>query len=184
MKIGQKFNKLTFKEYFYYIDNHKRCRDFNTLGLYRSILENEKLSLAEKIDVRDYANQFFQKTFEFLQVKDPSTFLELSTLGKDLTVADKRQIQVEIQKSQKRILKAKRIKHRNFGIHSRHTCVETCEWNGLMVKPNSMLSLMNRGGGIFFDSDKNRRINRINSLRPEKTRKQKIQEIREHDESE
>jgi hypothetical protein len=184
MKIGQRFNKLTFKEYFFYIDNYKRCKDFNTLGLYRSILENEKLSLEEKIAVRDYANQFFQKTFEFLQVKDPITFLELSTLGEDLTAADEEQLRNEIQKNQRRILKAKRIRHRSFGIHSRHTCAETCVWNGLMVKPNSKLSLMNRGGGIYFDSDKNKWIGGMKALRPGKTRRQKIQSIRELIESE
>jgi hypothetical protein len=184
MRIGQKFNKLTLNEYFFYINNHKRCKDFNTLGLYRSILESKKLSLAEKIEVRDDANQFFQKTFDFLQVKDPITFLRLSTLGEDLTKADERQLEKVIQKNQRRILKAKRIRHRSFGIHSRHTCVKTCIWNGLMVKPNSKLSLMNRGAGIYFDSDKNKWIGGKKALRPRKTRRQKIQEIREQIESE
>lgn len=63
MKIGQQFNNLTLKEYFFYIDNYKKYTDFNTLGLYRSIIENEKLSIEEKIFVRDYANKIFQKTF-------------------------------------------------------------------------------------------------------------------------
>jgi len=184
MKIGQRFNKLTFKEYFFYIANHKRCKDFNTLGLYRSILENEKLSLKEKIEVRDYANQFFQKTFDFLQVKDPITFLELSTLGEDLTAEDEKKLQIEIQKNQRKILKSKRIRHRSFGIHSRHTCVKTCIWNGLMVRPNSKLTLMNRGAGIQFDSDKNKWIGGMKALRPCKTRRQKIQSIRELIESE
>ncbi len=58
MKIEQKFNKLTAKEYRFYIDNHKKYTDFNTLGLYRSLLENEKLTLAEKLEVRDYAERF------------------------------------------------------------------------------------------------------------------------------
>ncbi len=184
MRIGQKFNKLTLKEYFFYIENHKRCKDFNTLGLYRSILENEKLTLAEKIEVRDYANRFFQKTFDFLQVKDPITFLSLSTLGEDLTKADENQLRKEIQKNQRRILKGKRIRHRSFGIHSRHTCVESCVWNGLMVRENSKLSLMNRGGGISFESDKNRWRVGMKALRPRKTRRQIIQNIREQIESE
>lgn len=183
MRVGQKFNKLTLKEYFFYIANHKKCKDFNTLGLYRSILENEKLSPAEKIEVRDYANQFFQKTYDFLQVKDPLTFLKLSTLGEDLTDADKRQLEKEIQANQRRILKAKRIKHRSFGIHSRHTCVETCIWNGLMVKPNSKLSLMNRGGGLNFDGDRSAWRGKWKILN-RKTRRQKIQNVREQIESE
>ena len=184
MKIGQKFNTLTLKEYFFYIANHKRCKDFNTLGLYRSILETEKLNLAEKIEVRDYANQFFQKTYDFLQVKDPITFLELSTLGKDLTKEDEEKLRNEIQENQRRILKAKRIRHRSFGIHSRHTCVESCVWNGLMVRGSSKLSLMNRGAGIHFKSDKNKWLGGMKALRPRKTRKQIIQKIREQIESE
>jgi hypothetical protein len=50
MEIEQKFNQLTAKEYLFYIDNHKKYTNFNTLGLYRSLLENEKLTLAEKIE--------------------------------------------------------------------------------------------------------------------------------------
>lgn len=41
MKINRKFNTLNFKEYLYFIENHKQFSDFNTLGLYRSIIENE-----------------------------------------------------------------------------------------------------------------------------------------------
>ncbi len=182
MKIGQRFNRLTLKEYFFYIDNHKRCKDFNTLGLYRSILENEKLSLAEKIEVRDYANQFFQKTFEFLQVKDPATFLELSTLGEDLTIADRKQLQIEIRKNQQRILKAKKIKHRNFGTSSRHTCVKTCVWNGLMTRYNEKLSLMNNR--INFDSDRNILPAEFKSFKNHKERKREKQIIRKLIESE
>jgi hypothetical protein len=69
MKINQPFNKLTFKEYHFYIDNHKKYSDFNTLGLYRSIIENEKLTLEEKIQVRDYANVEFQKNSNFCNSK-------------------------------------------------------------------------------------------------------------------
>jgi len=32
MEIGQKFNQLTLDEYFFYIDNYKKYKDFNTLG--------------------------------------------------------------------------------------------------------------------------------------------------------
>jgi hypothetical protein len=64
MEIGQKFNTLNIKEYFFYIDNYKKYTDFNTLGLYRSIVENEKLSLDDKKAVREYAHKIFRKTFE------------------------------------------------------------------------------------------------------------------------
>jgi hypothetical protein len=175
MEIGQKFNKLTLKEYFFCIENHKKYTEFNTLGLYRSILENEKLDLVEKVEVRDYANQFFQKTFDFLQLKDPFTFFGLSTLGKELTVADERKGWNEIRENQERILKAKRIKHRNFGVYSRHTCVETCLWNGLMVRQGSNISRMNPA--MRFNSDKINQCAELKSLRNKKERKKEKQTV-------
>jgi hypothetical protein len=63
---GNRFNTFTKDEYFFFIDHHKKYSDFNTLGLYRSIIENEKLALNDKIAVRDYAHKLFQKTFDFL----------------------------------------------------------------------------------------------------------------------
>jgi|GEM_PF-5372128 len=39
MKIDKQFNRLTLKDYFYYIDHHRKYTDFNTLGLYRSLTE-------------------------------------------------------------------------------------------------------------------------------------------------
>ncbi len=74
MEIGQKFNTLTIKEYFFYIDNHKKYKDFNSLGLYHSIVENEKLTLEDKIAVREFAHKTFKNTFDFLQLKDPKNF--------------------------------------------------------------------------------------------------------------
>lgn len=174
MEIGQKFNKLTLKEYFFYIENHKKYTDFNTLGLYRSILENEKLSLEEKIEVRDYANQFFQKTFDFLQIKDPFTFFGLSTLGEELTIADEKQFWNEIRKNQEKILKDKRIKHRSFGIYSKYICLETCLWNGLMIHQGSVLAESN----MYFDSDNNKWCAELKSLRNKKERKKEKQAIK------
>lgn len=142
MEIGQKFNQLTVKEYFHYIDNHKRYNDFNTLGLYRSIIENEKLSIADKIEVRDHAHKLFKKTFDFLQLKDPYTFVKISTLGQALTVADESQIWSDVIRNQQRILSDKKIKHRNFGQYSKHNCgYENCPYNGLMVKSGLRLSI-------------------------------------------
>jgi hypothetical protein len=71
MEIGKKFNCLSFEEYLFYIENHKNYTDFNTLGLYRSIYENDNITLVEKIKIRELANSIFQKTFDFLQIKDP-----------------------------------------------------------------------------------------------------------------
>lgn len=78
MKIGQRFNQLTVREYFHYIDHHRKYTDFNTLGLYRSIIENEKLDIADKIAVREYAHGTFKKAFDFLQLKDPYVFVTIN----------------------------------------------------------------------------------------------------------
>jgi hypothetical protein len=122
MKIGKKFSSLSLSEYKHYIENHKKYVDFNTLGLYRSINENENLKLADKIFVRDFANQFFLKGFVFLQIKDPYTYFALITLGETLTKGDEREIWSQISSNQKKYLKSKKIKHRNFGICSKHSC--------------------------------------------------------------
>jgi hypothetical protein len=141
MKIDKKFNTFTYKEYFFYIENHQRFTDFNTLGLYRSILENQKLSIDEKIEVREYAHQFFKKPFDFLQVKDPYVFVEISTLGQTLTKADKDQIWSNLRNNQKKILTSKKIKHRNFGDYSKHNCNdENCCANGIMIRQGSYLA--------------------------------------------
>ncbi|MDO7876043.1 hypothetical protein Q5H93_14965 [Hymenobacter sp. ASUV-10] len=85
MKIGKQFNTLTYHEYLQLIENRKRFTDFNTLGLFRSIVETTKLSLEEKLELRQLAIATFAKTFDFLQLKDPRTFFEVSTLGETLT---------------------------------------------------------------------------------------------------
>ena len=64
MKINNPFNQLQKDEYLYFIENHKQYRDFNTLGLYRSLLENEQLTIADKTEIRDFAHSCFQKTLK------------------------------------------------------------------------------------------------------------------------
>jgi hypothetical protein len=168
MKIGKKFCTLTLKEYFFYIDNHKRYSDFNTLGLYRSLLENQELTDAEKIEVRKYAHTFFYKTFDFLQLKDPVTYYEVSVIGQELTVADTNQIWEDIKANQRKILADKKIKHRNFGTYSKHLCGhEDCPMNGLMIR---------RGSAIAYDkmrlpSDKNRWQAKLKSYNQKVARK-------------
>lgn len=175
MKIGKRFNLLSVKEYLHYIENHKKYADFNALGLYRSILENEKLTLAEKILVRDFANKFFQKYFDFLQIKDPFTYIKLFILGESLTVADEKQLLNQIKVHQQKFLKNKRIKHRNFGIYSKHSCgYESCNYNGLMIEQNSFLTEHQ----MRFDSDKNRFSLKIKSERLKKVRKKERQKIK------
>lgn len=119
MNIGKLFNSMTVKEYLFYMENHKKYKDFNTLGLYRSILENPKLDVQQKLEIRDCANSFFQKTFDFLQIKEPETYFYLKTLGQELTEGDNDQIWNEIVLNQQKILTEKRIKHRNFGVYSK-----------------------------------------------------------------
>ena len=174
MKLGQKFNKLTLKEYTFYIDNHKKYTDFNTLGLYRSIVENEKLTLDEKIEVREYAHTQFKKSFEFLQLKDPRIYFEVSTLGQKLTEADVSQFWKEIRQNQQKILVDKRIKHRNFGSYSKHECgYDSCPYNGLMIHQGSRLAY----GHMHFDGDKNKFIAKDNSDKRKVMRKNKRQLI-------
>jgi hypothetical protein len=150
MKIGGKFNQLTYSEYISILDRYQKYTDFNTLGLYRSILENDKLDLEQKIAVRELAHQKFLKTFDFLQLKDPGTYIGISTLGKTLTIADERQLWENVKIEQQKLLKDKRIKHRNFGIYSKHICgYEDCPYNGIMIPYGARPT----GRNMYFDAD-------------------------------
>jgi hypothetical protein len=170
MEIGRKFNELVLKEYFLIIDNHKDYTDFNRLGLYRSICENENLELKDRIEVRDYANKFFAKTFQFYQLKDPKTFFDLTTLGRELTVADERKIWEDIRGNQEKILSKKKIKHRNFGEYSKHNCgYENCPYNGLMIKQGSRLA----ESVMHFKTDKNEDSKKLKSNKAKKLRRNK-----------
>ncbi len=174
MEIGQKFNTLTKDEYFFYIDNYKKYKDFNTLGLYRSIIENEKLTLNDKLAVRDYSHRIFKKTFDFLQLKDPETFVEVEYLGTETTKGDERRIWDDIRKNQQRILEDKKIKHRNFGNYSKHLCgIDTCVWNGIMIRQGSWLVESN----MHFDGDKNKYAAKEKSYKRRSDRKKEKQII-------
>lgn len=141
MEIGKQFNTLNFEEYYFYIENYKSYTDFNTLGLYRSISENEKITVEEKIKIRELANSVFQKTFEFLQVKDPWTYIKVQTLGLELTNGDKEEMWRQIRKNQEKILSLKKIRHQNFGEYSKHNCgYETCPMNGIMIKQGTYMA--------------------------------------------
>lgn len=152
MKINKPFNQLHKDDYFHFIENHKQYSDFNALGLYRSLLENENLELEEKIEIRDFANEYFQKTFDFLQLKDPLTYMKVVHLEKELTDQEKSAFWEIIKENQEKILKGKKIKHRNFGSYSKHNCgYDYCPYNGMMIKQGSVLAEMS----ICFASDKN-----------------------------
>lgn len=175
MKIGKKLNTLLLQEYLYYIDNHRKYKDFNTLGLYRSIVEHKKLTLDEKIVVRDHAHKIFRKTFDFLQIKDPKTYVDVKYLGQVLTQGDVQNIWEEVIKNQQRMLADKRIKHRNFGNYSKHNCgYPTCPWNGLMVRQGSWVA----ESSMHFSSDKFKYPLKLKSLKRRSDRKNKKQIIR------
>jgi hypothetical protein len=141
MKINRQFNTLSYSEYLHLLKNYSRFTDFNSLGLFRSILENEKLTLERKIEVRDKAIATFPRFFTFLQVKDPWTFERLKLLGQNFTVADERRLWNVIQLNQQKILADKRIRHRNFGTYSKHNCgYDTCHSNRLMIRQGSRLA--------------------------------------------
>ena len=174
MKINRKFNTLTVKEYLYFIDHYKKYTDFNTLGLYRSLLENTNLTNTEKIEVREYAHKIFTKSFDFMKVKDPHTFLEVSILGQELTKADQQQLWNTIKKNQQKILADKRIKHRNFGQYSKHNCgYETCHLNGIMIKQGSRIGEMQ----MYFTTDRNSWSGQFKSIRRKSDRKRQKQMI-------
>jgi len=165
MKLTKKFNQLTAKEYRFCIDHHEDYTDFNTLGLYRSLSENDKLTLSEKIEVRDYAHQFFKKSFDFLQLKDPDTFFKVTTLGQELTTGDFWQFWREVQANQEKILKEKKLKDRNFGAYSKHSCGwDQCPLNGVMLKPGSYFLKHH----LRFTTDKDREQAKAKSVRLKK----------------
>lgn len=171
MNINQPFNKLTFKEYHFYIDNYKKVTAFNTLGLYRSIIENEKLTIEEKIQIREYANIQFQKTFDFLQLKDPMTYMAIVSLGIEMTKADERQLWKIVQANQLKILKEKDLKHRNFGTYAKHTCgYEGCVYEGLMTQKDTVFAFHNE---MKFETDRSNFSAKDKSKRIVKERKNK-----------
>ena len=176
MKLGRPFKKLTFSEYLAFIPMHETFSDWNSLGLYRSIIEHEKLTLEEKLQVRDLAHTFFRKQFDFLQLKDPKTYMAIVSLGQDLTVADERQLWEDVKHNQQKILENKKIKHRNFGDYSKHNCgVETCMYFGLMIKKGGFMCEQE----MRFDSDKNAWSAQLKSERLKKDRKNRKQIIDE-----
>lgn len=178
MIIGQLFNTMTVKEYFFYIDNHKKYSDFNTLGLYRSILENLKLNLSQKLEIRNYANAIFQKTFDFLQIKEPQTYFELITLGQELTNADANQVWKNIKTNQQKILLDKRIKHRNFGVYAKQSefAGDLPRQNRIMLKQKNTIDSPRTpfcNTPMQFKSDKSKTIAVIKSQKQKKQRKNK-----------
>ena len=169
MKIDRPFNQLNKEEYLFYIENNKQYEDFNILGLYRSLLENEDLDLNQQVEIRDFANQYFQKTFDFLQLKDPKTYFGVFYLEQEMTDGDVLNAWRIIRENQQKILNDKKIKHRNFGTYSKHNCgLPYCHYNGLMIKQNAF----NSRDFMCFKTDekKDEKINKSKRLQKEKQR--------------
>lgn len=175
MKLGKPFNEFTKPEYLAGIKNHKQYSDFNTLGLYRSLSENENLTLEEKIEIREVAHTHFQKTFDFLQLKDPVTFMEVATLGQELTRGDQLNLWRILRENQEKILKDKKINHRSFGTYSKHLCgYDDCPYNGVMLRQGSHLY----DSCMYFKTDENKPAKKAKSERLKKEQKNFKQNFR------
>lgn len=168
MKIWKKFNSLTLQEYIFYIDNRKKYTDFNELGLFRSVFENEQISSEEKIQLRDHIIAKMPKVFEFMQVRHPDLYTKLYFLGKTPTKGDEDHLWKEINSNQVKILKEKRIRHRNFWNYSKHNCgYDNCHLNWLMVQQWSWFCEYD----MVFPSDKNYYVLKDKSRRWKQERK-------------
>ena len=80
MKLAKKFNQLSFTEYINVIDRSTDYADFNVLGLFRSISENDRLNPAHQLEIKEITISKFAKIFKFLQLKDLETYFILQTL--------------------------------------------------------------------------------------------------------
>ncbi len=116
MKLNRPFNTLSLAEYRHIIPRHSKYADFNPLALYRSIVENPKLSTAEKQEVLALANQYFQKFYDFLVVKDLHTYAALSRLGlPPLSPAQQWDYDEQLRAQAEKILARKRIRNWRVG---------------------------------------------------------------------
>ena len=168
MQTGKPYREYSFEELKLLLAEARQRKGINVLGFYRSLLENRLLSKEEAIELRDDAHVYFQKQFDFLQLKDPDTFLKITLLGEEFTEADEHQLWRNIKRNQQAILKEKRIRHRNFGVYSIHDCgYGWCRYNGMMIRQGSEIA----EGYMHFDSDKPRHNKQQKSLRYRAERK-------------
>lgn len=132
------------------------------------------MTLDDKIAVREFVHKTFKKTFDFLQLKDPKTFVNVNYLGQEITKGDEERIWDDIRTNQQKILADKKIKHRNFGEYSKHNCgYEDCPYDGIMIRQGSWLMESN----MHFDSDKNKYQQKLKSEKRKTERKNKKQII-------
>ena len=165
MTIDKPFNQFSKQEYLECIPNHQLYTEFNTLGLYRSLLENGNLSKDDKLEIRELSHYYFKKTFDFLQLKDPQTFFEVSTIGVELTKGDELNWWRIIRENQEKIIKEKKLNHRNFGSYAKHDCgIDYCPYNGLMIRQGSPLAETS----MHFKKDRNKDVKMQKALRIKK----------------
>lgn len=168
MESRGKYRDYSYQELEELIEAGKNNKDFNVLGFYRSLLENKQLSSEQAVALRDAAHRHFQKQFDFLQIKDPVTYLKVTLLGEEYTKGDEDNLWRQIVRNQQIILKEKRIRHRNFGTYSIHDCgYDWCPYKGMMVRQGSELARST----MHFETDKPRNSRKYKSLQAKSDRK-------------
>ena len=171
MKLNRPFNTLTLAQYRQIIPQHARYTDFNPLALYRSIVENRKLNEEDKQEVLALANQYFQKFYDFLVVKDLHTYAALSRLGlPSLSPAQQWDYNAQLRIQARKILARKRIRNWRVGTQSkspRLTISRKHPEQGLQL-----VQIMNR-------ATSNKNIWRSNQITHRQHRKHQEAELRE-----
>ena len=171
MKIGHPINQLTAAAIRSLVPRYRRYTDFNRLGLFRGILESQKLNLKEKLELRDLGKATFSKYYDFLVVKDPHTWGKLENLGVTRTRQEEVDDWRKIQEKQQEILSRKRFGHRNFGVNSRHDCGhDDCRFNNYMTRPKHPYSY---GSEIWFKQDANKYNKKEQRLARNKEKRQR-----------
>ncbi|MGF6148844.1 Uncharacterised protein [Kingella potus] len=123
MKLNARFNTFTLPRYREAIANHQRYTDFNPLALYRSIVENDRLGDAEKLEVLALANQAFPRFYRHLLLKDLHTYAALSRLGLEpLCDVQMRQYTAGLRREQDKEFAKRKIRNRRIGVYT------VCEW--------------------------------------------------------
>jgi hypothetical protein len=115
--------------------------------VYRGIRESTKLTDEIKVELRDAYNVVFQKTFNFLVMKDPGLYRYFVELDGD------KMKDHEMEELQQKAYNKLKKKHRSFGVYSKHMCgYDDCPLNGLMLPGGS--SIQEYEGTMCFKSDK------------------------------
>lgn len=152
MKIGQPINELSPERIREIIKGYKEYTDFNRLGLFRGLLESERITAEERAELQELAIAAFNRYFDFLVIKDSETWWKTLNPGWEAASRNDRYVKWrKIEAKQEAIIKRKGFGHRNFGNYSKHNCCyKDCPLNGIMVKKND---IRRDGCLIWFKSD-------------------------------